>query len=96
MSRVILLQYRRNTAEGAWLRRREHDIGGHPGDDLAESSEFWANEPDVSDELRSILTRYRVLLATDVPHPEIEAERRAQWADLKARRLAWLVEHGYR
>ena len=90
MTRVRRRQSRRHTAEGAWLRRREYVIGGHPGDTLAESSEFWANEPDVPVDLRSGLTRYRVLLATDIPHPEIGAERRAEWEDLKARRLAWL------
>ena len=96
MSRVRRRQYRRNTAEGAWLRRRDYVIATHAGDNLAESTEFWASEPDVPADLRSGLTRYRVLLATDIPHPEIEAERRAEWEDLKARRMAWLREQGIR
>ena len=82
------------TQDLAWIREREECLRYWPGELLAECPQFWARE-QVPDDLRRG-SRYDAILSTTIPHPEIEAERRAAWADLKARRLAWLREHDYR
>ena len=99
MTRARRRQSRQLTEAAEWARRRDDVLAYNAGDALAECTQFWEREPDVPDELRPVEggpSRYWHILATDIPHPEIEAERRAQWLDLKARRMAWLREKGYR
>jgi hypothetical protein len=97
MTRARRRKARTMTADAEWLRRREDVLAVWRGDDLADCAEFWQREPDVRAELRADEPGpYSHLLATDIPHPDIEAEIKARRDQLVARRLDWLAKAGYR
>ena len=92
MTRARRRKARIQTEDAEWQRRREYILRWWPGDSLAECLRFWQREPGIPDALHSKKTRYRVLTVTG--NAAVEAERRAECDDLKARPMAWLRERG--
>ena len=79
------------------IRSRMSNIQYWPGDELVNCREFWQREPGVPDALRSKLTRHRTIPVYPAAEdsPAVLAIK-AEWEQLKADRLAWLRENGYR